>query len=83
MEALQPSVFKIFNDSHKHSGHYVKDGSAACDAGETHLRLEIVSEAFAGVSLVKRQQKVFALCAQELEDGLHSLTMKTKTAAEM
>lgn len=61
----------------------MKDGSAACDAGETHLKIEIVSEAFEGISLLKRQQKVYAICAQEFKDGLHSLAMKTKTAAEM
>lgn len=36
--ALQPQHFRLINDSHKHAGHYVKDGSAACDAGETHFR---------------------------------------------
>lgn len=37
-EALQPVTFKLVNESHKHSGHYQRDGSAASDAGETHFK---------------------------------------------
>lgn len=36
---LKPVHLRLINDSHKHAGHYAKDGSAACDAGETHFRL--------------------------------------------
>ena len=36
--ALEPTLLKLANDSHKHAGHYAKDGSVASDAGETHLR---------------------------------------------
>ncbi|GLC44412.1 BolA-like protein 1 [Pleodorina starrii] len=81
-EALQPTHFRLVNDSHKHAGHYARDGSAASEAGETHFRLEVISEAFAGVPLVKRHQLIYGLLADEFKAGLHALSMTTKTPAE-
>ena len=40
--ALEPSLLKVSNDSHKHDQHpekhHAKEGSATADTGETHLR---------------------------------------------
>lgn len=77
-----PSHIRLINDSHKHAGHYVKDGSAACEAGETHFRLELHSDKFAGLTLVKRHQLVYGLLGEEFQQGLHALSMVTKTPAE-
>ena len=80
--ALQPTALVLQNDSQKHAGHYGKDGSAASDAGETHFKLAVVSGAFAGVSLVKRHQMVYALLDGEFKAGLHALALTTKTPEE-
>ncbi|EFJ51937.1 bola-like protein, partial [Volvox carteri f. nagariensis] len=81
-EALKPTHFRLINDSHKHAGHYARDGSAASEAEETHFRLEVTSEAFGGVPLVKRHQLIYGLLADEFKAGLHALSMTTKTPAE-
>ncbi|PNH05876.1 SufE-like protein, chloroplastic [Tetrabaena socialis] len=80
--SLKPTHFRLVNDSHKHASHYAQDGSAACEAGETHFRLEVTSEAFTGVSLVKRHQLIYGLLGEEFKAGLHALSMTTKTPAE-
>jgi len=46
---------------------------------EDHWAAEIVSTAFAGLSMVKQHQLVFALFKDELASGeLHAFTLKTK-----
>ncbi|KAG2499919.1 hypothetical protein HYH03_002206 [Edaphochlamys debaryana] len=80
--ALKPAHLRLINDSHKHAGHYARDGSAACEAGETHFRLEVVSDAFTGVPLVKRHQMVYGFLDDEFKAGLHALAITTKTPAE-
>ncbi len=45
-------------------------------------RLEVISEAFAGLPLVKRHQLVYGLLGDELKAGLHALSMKLKTPTE-
>ncbi|GFR40980.1 hypothetical protein Agub_g1645, partial [Astrephomene gubernaculifera] len=81
-DALKPTHLRLLNDSHKHAGHYARDGSAASEAGETHFRLEVTSEAFAGLPLIKRHQLIYGLLGDEFKAGLHALSMTTKTPAE-
>src|SRR5260370_502622 len=52
------------------------------EAGETHLRVEIVSEAFEGQSGVARQRLVYAALKDEFAAGLHALALTTLTPAE-
>jgi BolA protein len=54
-------------------------------AGEDcNFELYVVSEAFAGVSILKRQQPILALFKEEIASGaLHALTIKAKTPAEL
>ncbi|KAJ9510177.1 bola-like protein-domain-containing protein [Haematococcus lacustris] len=82
-ESLKPSALKLTNDSHKHAGHYEKDGTAACEAGETHFRLEVVAAAFQGMPLVQRHRLVNQLVAPEFAAGLHALSLTLKAPAEV
>ncbi|MCG7927311.1 MAG: BolA/IbaG family iron-sulfur metabolism protein [Candidatus Thiodiazotropha taylori] len=54
-------------------------------AGEDcSFELYVVSEAFTGVSILKRQQPILALFKEEISNGsLHALTIKAKTPAEL
>lgn len=47
-----------------------------------HRRLEIVSSEFDGKRLVQRHQMVYRLLDEELKNGVHALSMDTKTPAE-
>ena len=41
-----------------------------------------MAEAFQGKRLVQRHQMVYGLLAQEITDGVHALSMTTKTPEE-
>ena len=72
-QALPVSYLDVTNESH---GHNVPAGS------ETHFKVVLVSPAFAGLSLVKRHQAVYALVRAELAGGVHALALHTYTDAE-
>eukprot|EP00197_Chlamydomonas_leiostraca_P007333 CAMPEP_0202869074 /NCGR_PEP_ID=MMETSP1391-20130828/11787_1 /ASSEMBLY_ACC=CAM_ASM_000867 /TAXON_ID=1034604 /ORGANISM="Chlamydomonas leiostraca, Strain SAG 11-49" /LENGTH=258 /DNA_ID=CAMNT_0049549329 /DNA_START=229 /DNA_END=1005 /DNA_ORIENTATION=+ len=84
-EAFKPARLVIENNSDQHAGHAGAKSAAAMKAGntgETHFRVEIVSDAFAGQSLVQRQRAIYALLQEEFGLGLHALSLDTKTPAE-
>ncbi len=43
-DTLAPSVFKLVNESHKHSGHYTDDGTAAYSSRETHFKWVVIEQ---------------------------------------
>lgn len=46
--------------------------------------MTVVSEAFKGKSLMQRHRLIYGLLDDELKNqGLHALTLKTKTQAEL
>jgi len=49
---------------------------------EDHWEAVVVSEAFAGKSLIERHRMVFAALAEELKGPIHALTLKTFTPSE-
>jgi BolA family transcriptional regulator, general stress-responsive regulator len=77
LATLQPTRLDIHDDSARHAGH-----AGARPGGESHLRLEIVSSAFAGESRVVRQRRVYELLADELRAGVHALQLTTLTPDE-
>lgn len=70
-QGLQPLRLSVLNESFKHKGHAGDDGS-----GETHFHVEIVSDRFQGLSRVECQRMVYDLLKQEMETGLHALSLK-------
>ena len=77
--AFAPKELGVADDSAKHAGH-----SGARPGGETHYSVRIVTEAFAGLSRVERQRRVYAALAEELKpNGIHALALTTLTPAEV
>ena len=77
--AFAPAELSVEDESAKHAGH-----SGARPGGETHFSVQVVSDAFAGVSRVERQRRVYAALAQEMKpDGIHALSLTTLTPAEV
>jgi BolA family transcriptional regulator, general stress-responsive regulator len=73
VDAFAPGHLEIDNESHKHSG----------PATESHFKLTLVSENFAGLKPVARHQLVYQTLADELgEGGVHALAMHLYTADE-
>jgi stress-induced morphogen len=79
--AFSPSSLDIVDESARHSGHA---GATRADGtqGETHFSVRIVSPAFAGLSRVERQRRVYAALADELKSGIHALALVTLTPDE-
>ncbi|MFT7579569.1 MAG: stress-induced morphogen [Myxococcota bacterium] len=50
---------------------------------EDHWEAEIVSEAFAGLPLIKRHRLVYTALKTELQGPIHAFTMTTLTPAEV
>ncbi len=76
-EALSPLRLLVRDDSDQHRGH-----GGYREGGETHFHVEIVSQAFDGLSRVARQRKVYELLESELSERVHALELVTKTPAE-
>jgi BolA family transcriptional regulator, general stress-responsive regulator len=74
---LAPQLLEIFDDSHRHAGH-----AGSQPGGETHFRVEIVSQAFAGKTRLERQRAVYALLAEELADRVHALQITALAPGE-
>ncbi|WP_071870515.1 BolA family protein [Atopomonas hussainii] len=70
LQALEPSVLQVEDESHMHSR-----------GQETHYKAVVVSERFAGLNRVKRHQQVYAAMG-ELMPQVHALALHTYTAEE-
>lgn len=71
--ALTPLHLEVINES---GGHNVPPGS------ESHFKVVMVAACFAGLSLVKRHQKLYQLLADELQSGVHALALHLYTEEE-
>lgn len=64
---FKPSVLRVLNESHMHS---VPPNS------ETHFRVEMVSAKFDSMSRVARSRQVYSTLSEELQNGVHALSLK-------
>lgn len=75
LQTLSPEVIEIEDDSDKHAGH-------AGNTGGGHYNLLIVSDAFTGLSLIKRHRLVFEQVETLMKSKIHALSIQAKTPAE-
>lgn len=68
--AFAPVSLTVVDESHLHAGHV-----GARPEGETHFRVEIVSDAFAGRTRVDRQRQVYDVLSEELAGPVHALSL--------
>lgn len=71
--AFSPQILELYNESYLHN---VPKGS------ESHFKAIIVSDLFAGLRPVQRQQRVYEVLSDELAGGIHAFTMQTLTEVE-
>ncbi|BBB30215.1 BolA family protein [Neptunomonas japonica] len=69
---ISVSELQIVNESHMHSG----------PAADSHFKLVLVSDDFAGKRLVQRHQMIYKILAQELQTPIHALSMHLYTQEE-
>jgi BolA protein len=75
--ALAPSRLDVVDESHQHAGH-----AGHREAGETHYRVYIVSDAFQGKSRIERHRMVNETLAVELKGGVHALAIHALAPGE-
>ncbi|CAH1659364.1 BolA family protein [Chelatococcus asaccharovorans] len=74
---LKPLVMNVVDESHQHAGH-----GGWREGGETHYRITIVADAFAGKSRLERHRLVNALLRDEFDTGLHALAIEAAAPGE-
>ncbi|TDH67053.1 hypothetical protein CCR75_006932 [Bremia lactucae] len=71
--AFLPSHLDVINESHMHN---VPKGA------ETHFKIVVISDHFDGKPLLHRHRMVNDVLKQELEEGMHALSILSKTPAQ-
>jgi BolA family transcriptional regulator, general stress-responsive regulator len=72
-DELNPDYLEVHNESHQHN---VPPNS------ETHFKVVVVSEEFAGLRRVARHQRIYKLLAEQLAGPVHALAIHTYSGAE-
>ena len=74
-EVFSPQALNIIDESAKHAGH-------ASAGGAGHFVVEIVSDTFAGNSLIQRHRQVYDALDDIMHSEIHALSIKASTPAE-
>ncbi|CAM5762367.1 BolA family protein [Bosea minatitlanensis] len=75
--AFAPQRLQVIDESHQHHGH-----GGWREGGETHFRVNIVSEAFRGKTRLERHRLVNAALADELAERVHALAIAARAPEE-
>lgn len=73
-ESLAPDRLEVINESHLHIGHAGDNGT-----GESHFRVRVGSEKLRGMSRIDAQRQVYAALHDEMQNGIHALTINILT----
>ncbi|WGL17971.1 BolA/IbaG family iron-sulfur metabolism protein [Microbulbifer bruguierae] len=74
---MQPDQIKALIESQ------IPDSQVEVAFEGSHLQLTVISEAFSGLSRLKKQQLVYGALSEKIADGtLHAVQMKTLTPEE-
>jgi BolA protein len=76
-QAFRPTRLEVVNESHLHAGHRSSPGT-----GESHFRVLIVSDMFAGKTRLQRHRLVNEALAAELRDKVHALALEVHAPAD-
>jgi BolA protein len=75
-DRLQPVRFELTDDSAKHAGH------AGAKAGGGHYNVTIVSQSFAGLSLLEQHRLVYDTLGEMMGREIHALALTTNAPPE-
>jgi BolA protein len=76
-EALVPDSVKVLDESHQHEGH-----AGHRPGGQTHFRVYIVAQAFAGKTRIERHRLVNSILSDELKGSVHALAIHAQAPGE-
>mgnify|MGYP000662688413 CR=1 FL=1 len=74
-QQLLTEHLEVINESHEHAGH-------AYGGEETHFKVIVVSAEFEGQRKVARQQRIYQILENEMNNPVHALAMQTLTPEE-
>ena len=75
LQQLSPSHLEVVNESSGHGGYF--------PGKESHFKVIVVSDIFAGLRLVQRHQKIYAVAGDLLSPGkIHALAIHAFLPAE-
>lgn len=77
-KAFAPERLDVQDESERHKGH-----GGWREGGQTHYRINIVAQAFAGKSRLERHRMVNAVLAAELNGGVHALALHAAAPGEV
>lgn len=72
-QAFAPRALAVIDESHLHAGH-----AGARPGGESHFRVEIEAESFAGLSRVAAHRRINEVLAEELQGPVHALAISAR-----
>ena len=75
-QALAPIELEVLDDSHLHAGH-----AGAAD-GRGHFTVNILSERFTGVPVVRRHRLVYEAVGDLMSTDIHALSIKALAPGE-
>jgi BolA family transcriptional regulator, general stress-responsive regulator len=76
-DAFHPQKLAVLDESHLHEGH-----AGHRPGGQTHFRVDIVSEVFRGKSRVERHRLVNDALTAELAGSVHALAIRASAPGE-
>ena len=74
--AFQPQALNLVDEGHLHVGH-----EGARD-GRGHFRLHIVSDRFAGQTMVQRHRLVYQVMGELMQSDIHALAIEARAPDE-
>ena len=77
-DAFAPESVDVVDESHLHEGH-----AGHRPGGQSHFRIYIVSQAFAGKSRIDRHRMINAALATELAGSVHALAIHAQAPGEV
>lgn len=75
--SFAPSRLELIDESARHAGH-----AGARPEGESHFRLTIVADAFAGKNRIERHRMVFHALDDLMRTDIHALSVSALTPEE-
>ena len=75
--ALAPLSLEVEDESHRHVGH-----EGARD-GRGHFRVDVISQAFVGMSPTARHRAVYAAVGELMATDIHALSIRARTPQEV
>ena len=72
LQALNPHVLNVLDESAKHAGHAGNPDSA----GQTHYHIQISSDELTGLTRVAQHRMINKLLKEEFDRGLHALSIE-------